>query len=262
MPFIIGTAGHIDHGKTSLIKALTGFDTDRLKEEKERGISIDLGFAHIELPDGTSAGIVDVPGHERFIRLPEPARQSGEDRTYSIAFTILDRPPLPEDPSLWPEPDAIPRAVGQVDVADVPEAREYQVLLTGTDGETLGPARELFEGVAQEVVESSKAEDHPLIYSSAKELAPMLFAWHFPKKMPVYRQSLFQVAEMRLCGPESTALRLAWRPALALCRRQSRRGRAGPWRPPSTQRTGMHRLLPKHLRTRLGTRNETARPTA
>ena len=68
MPYIIGTAGHIDHGKTSLIKALTGFDTDRLKEEKERGISIDLGFAHLDLVDGTSAGIVDVPGHERFIK--------------------------------------------------------------------------------------------------------------------------------------------------------------------------------------------------
>ena len=68
MPYIIGTAGHIDHGKTSLIKALTGKDTDRLKEEKERGISIDLGFAHLALPDGTEAGIVDVPGHERFIR--------------------------------------------------------------------------------------------------------------------------------------------------------------------------------------------------
>jgi selenocysteine-specific elongation factor len=68
MPFVIGTAGHIDHGKTSLIKALTGQNTDRLKEEKERGISIDLGFAYLDLPDGTRAGIVDVPGHERFIR--------------------------------------------------------------------------------------------------------------------------------------------------------------------------------------------------
>ncbi|MBI5875496.1 MAG: selenocysteine-specific translation elongation factor, partial [Deltaproteobacteria bacterium] len=67
-PFIIGTAGHIDHGKTSLIKALTGMDTDRLKEEKERGISIDLGFAYLDLPDGAKAGIVDVPGHEKFIR--------------------------------------------------------------------------------------------------------------------------------------------------------------------------------------------------
>ncbi len=68
MPYIIGTAGHIDHGKTRLVKVLTGQNTDRLKEEKERGISIDLGFAHLTLPDGTQAGVVDVPGHERFVR--------------------------------------------------------------------------------------------------------------------------------------------------------------------------------------------------
>jgi selenocysteine-specific elongation factor len=64
---IIGTAGHVDHGKTALIGRLTGVDTDRLREEKERGISIDLGFAPLRLPDGTVAGVVDVPGHERFI---------------------------------------------------------------------------------------------------------------------------------------------------------------------------------------------------
>src|SRR5499425_1910563 len=67
MPYILGTAGHIDHGKTALIKALTGVDTDRLKEERERGISIDLGFAHFAAGD-VDAGVVDVPGHERFIR--------------------------------------------------------------------------------------------------------------------------------------------------------------------------------------------------
>ena len=65
---IIGTAGHIDHGKSSLVRALTGTDPDRLKEEKERGITIELGFAHLVLPSGTLAGIVDVPGHERFVR--------------------------------------------------------------------------------------------------------------------------------------------------------------------------------------------------
>ena len=65
---ILGTAGHIDHGKTSLVKALTGIDTDRLKEEKARGITIELGFAHLELPGGVQFGIVDVPGHERFVR--------------------------------------------------------------------------------------------------------------------------------------------------------------------------------------------------
>src|SRR5271154_7354274 len=65
---IIGTAGHIDHGKTALVRALTGQETDRLKEERERGISIDLGFAYFTLPDGTRAGVVDVPGPERFTR--------------------------------------------------------------------------------------------------------------------------------------------------------------------------------------------------
>src|ERR1700694_3822981 len=65
---IMGTAGHIDHGKTALVRALTGIDTDRLKEEKQRGISIDLGFAHLELARDLRAGFVDVPGHERFIK--------------------------------------------------------------------------------------------------------------------------------------------------------------------------------------------------
>jgi len=66
-PIIVGTAGHIDHGKTVLIRALTGVDTDRLPEEKKRGISIDLGFASFRLPSGRLAGVVDVPGHERFV---------------------------------------------------------------------------------------------------------------------------------------------------------------------------------------------------
>lgn len=65
---IIGTAGHIDHGKTALVRALTGIDTDRLKEEKQRGISIDLGFAHLQLSPSVRLGFVDVPGHEKFIK--------------------------------------------------------------------------------------------------------------------------------------------------------------------------------------------------
>ena len=65
---ILGTAGHIDHGKTSLIKAVTGIDTDRLKEEKLRGITIELGFASMDLPSGQHLGIVDVPGHEKFVK--------------------------------------------------------------------------------------------------------------------------------------------------------------------------------------------------
>jgi len=67
-PLTLGTAGHIDHGKTTLVKALTGRDTDRLKEEKERGISIELGFAELALPSGRRLSVVDVPGHERFVK--------------------------------------------------------------------------------------------------------------------------------------------------------------------------------------------------
>src|SRR5690348_11199476 len=65
---IVGTAGHIDHGKTSLVKALTGMDADRLAEEKRRGITIDLGFAHMRLPGDLRIGFIDVPGHEKFVR--------------------------------------------------------------------------------------------------------------------------------------------------------------------------------------------------
>jgi selenocysteine-specific elongation factor len=68
MPLTVGTAGHIDHGKTALVEALTGKNTDRLPEEHERGISIDLGYAPLELPDGMNLSVVDVPGHERFVR--------------------------------------------------------------------------------------------------------------------------------------------------------------------------------------------------
>lgn len=67
-PLILGTAGHIDHGKTSLVHALTGIDTDRLPVEKARGITTELGFAHLDLPSGRRIGVVDVPGHERFIK--------------------------------------------------------------------------------------------------------------------------------------------------------------------------------------------------
>ena len=66
--FVVGTAGHVDHGKSTLVKALTGIDPDRLKEEQERGMTIDLGFARFQLPDGRRVGMVDVPGHERFVR--------------------------------------------------------------------------------------------------------------------------------------------------------------------------------------------------
>ena len=66
--FVVGTAGHIDHGKSALVRKITGIDPDRLPEEKARGLTIDLGFAWTDLPSGRSIGIVDVPGHERFVK--------------------------------------------------------------------------------------------------------------------------------------------------------------------------------------------------
>ena len=66
--YVLGTAGHVDHGKSTLVKALTGIDPDRLQEEKEREMTIDLGFAWLRLPGGPEVSIVDVPGHERFIK--------------------------------------------------------------------------------------------------------------------------------------------------------------------------------------------------
>src|SRR6476660_9239090 len=66
--YVLGTAGHVDHGKSTLVKALTGIDPDRLQEEKARGMTIDLGFAWLRLPSGREVSIVDVPGHERFIK--------------------------------------------------------------------------------------------------------------------------------------------------------------------------------------------------
>ena len=65
---IVATAGHVDHGKTTLVRALTGVDTDRLPEEKKRGLTIDLGFAYHEIEDGLILGFVDVPGHEKFVK--------------------------------------------------------------------------------------------------------------------------------------------------------------------------------------------------
>ena len=91
--FVFGTAGHIDHGKTSLVRALTGVDTDRLKEEKARGITIELGFAEIDFGEGLRAGFVDVPGHEAFVRAMV-AGASGMDG--ALVVIAADEGPMPQ----------------------------------------------------------------------------------------------------------------------------------------------------------------------
>ena len=141
MPYIIGTAGHIDHGKTSLIKALTGQDTDRLKEEKERGISIDLGFAYLELPDGSRAGIVDVPGHERFIR----NMLAGAHGMDLVLFTVA------ADDGIMPQTEehldilhllGVKRAIFLITKADLVSAARLKEVEEDIDILTLGTALE------------------------------------------------------------------------------------------------------------------------
>ena len=89
---VIGTAGHVDHGKTALVKALTGIDTDRWEEEKRRGITIDIGFAHFRLNDQLSASVVDVPGHEEIeIGLVKLHHLTGERRYAKLAEFFLDQ---------------------------------------------------------------------------------------------------------------------------------------------------------------------------
>src|SRR5438034_1510828 len=90
---ILGTAGHIDHGKAALVRALTGVDTDRLPEEKRRGITIDLGFAPLRLDDGTTLGVVDVPGHEAFVRTML-AGATGVD--LALIVIAADEGPMPQ----------------------------------------------------------------------------------------------------------------------------------------------------------------------
>ena len=83
MTVVIGTAGHIDHGKTTLLRALTGIDADRLPEEQRRGMTIDVGYAHLTLPDGETIDFVDVPGHDRY---PEPDVERVEQREVFVCL--------------------------------------------------------------------------------------------------------------------------------------------------------------------------------
>src|SRR5438093_9823300 len=90
---VVGTAGHVDHGKTALVKALTGIDTDRLPEEKRRGITLEAGYAHLELPGIGAAGVVDVPVHERFLRAMVGAA-FGVD--VAVLCVAADEGPMPQ----------------------------------------------------------------------------------------------------------------------------------------------------------------------
>ena len=132
-PIVVGTAGHIDHGKSSLVKALTGIDPDRLKEEKERGLTIDLGFARMKLADGRLLGLVDVPGHERFVR-NMVAGSTGLD--LAMLVVAADDGPMPQ-------------TLEHIDILDLLQVRGGLIVLTKID--VVDPV--LAEMAAEEIVQ-------------------------------------------------------------------------------------------------------------
>jgi len=149
--FILGTAGHVDHGKTELVRALTGHDTDRLKEEKERGISIELGFAPLELAPGVFLGIIDVPGHERFVR-QMVAGAGGVDMAMLLVAA---------------DEGVMPQTVEHVEVLRTLGIRHGVVVISKSDlatAETLALVRDEIK----ELVRGMFLEDAPVIPLSAR----------------------------------------------------------------------------------------------
>ena len=147
---IIGTAGHVDHGKTLLIKALTGIDTDRLIEEKKRGITIELGFAHLDWPDGTQAGIVDVPGHEKFIK-NMLAGAGGID----LAMLVIAA-----------DDGVMPQTVEHLDILTLLGIKDGLIVITKAD--TVDPEwLELMQEEIREKTQGSFLEGKPIVAVSA-----------------------------------------------------------------------------------------------
>jgi len=148
---ILGTAGHIDHGKTELVRALTGMETDRLKEEKQRGISIELGFAFLDLGQDIRMGIVDVPGHEKFVR-QMVAGSGGID--IAALVVALDE-------------GVMPQTVEHLDILNLLGIRQGLVVLTKLDlvDEELAL---LAEEDVREAVNGTFLEEAPMIRVSSK----------------------------------------------------------------------------------------------
>jgi selenocysteine-specific elongation factor len=166
-PLTLGTAGHIDHGKTVLVRALTGVDTDRLPEERARGISIELGFARLELPSGRALSVVDVPGHERFVRTMV-AGATGVDLFLLVVaaddgvmpqtrehLAVLQALEVPRGVVALTKVDAVERDQRELAIADVrdllggtPHEGTAIVPVSALTGDGLEHLRETLDGVA------------------------------------------------------------------------------------------------------------------
>lgn len=146
MSFVVGTAGHIDHGKSTLVEALTGIDPDRLAEEKRRGMTIDLGFAHLTLPSGREIGIVDVPGHARFIR----NMLAGTHGLDAVLLVIAA------------DEGVMPQTREHLEIIDLLEVRRGLIVLTKVDL-VEDDWLELVKGEVRKAVEGTTLEDARII---------------------------------------------------------------------------------------------------
>ena len=149
---IVGTAGHVDHGKTCLIKALTGIDADRLKEEKQRGITIELGFADMQAPDGTDIGIIDVPGHEKFIR-NMLAGIGGIDLVLLVVAA---------------DEGVMPQTVEHLDIMKLLNIRRGILVITKADLAADGDWLDMVESDVREAVKGSFLENAPCVRVSSQ----------------------------------------------------------------------------------------------
>ena len=151
---ILGTAGHVDHGKTSLVKALTGTDTDRLPEEKKRGMTLELGFARLPLSDGSSLGVIDVPGHEKFVKAMA-AGAGGVD--LALLVIALDE-------------GVMPQTREHIDICTLLSVRSGLVVLTKSDLlPTLGPEWDsMVRSDVKAAVQGTVFEDAPVIAVSSR----------------------------------------------------------------------------------------------
>jgi selenocysteine-specific elongation factor len=151
---VIGTAGHVDHGKTALVKALTGIDTDRLPEEKRRGITLEAGYANLELPGVGTAGVVDVPGHERFLRAMVGAAGGIDVAVLCIA---ADEGPMPQ-------------TAEHLDVLRLLGVQAGVIAMTKADllPDLGADHRELLTLELRELVQGTFLEDAPIVEVSAR----------------------------------------------------------------------------------------------
>jgi len=146
---IIATAGHVDHGKTSLVRALTGIDTDRLPEEKARGLTIDLGFAYVPLPDGGLLGFVDVPGHQRFIK----NMLAGVGNVDHVLLVVAA------------DDGVMPQTVEHVEILDLLGVARATVAITKVDKVAAGRCEEV-EGEVRNLLGNTRIEAAALIRTS------------------------------------------------------------------------------------------------